>query len=97
MKNVFDYLKILLLAALVSALMLLAYDYYFAMKIVAVDFSDVSEYMAQLRTQYAKEEIGEEELHQGLEYVKQFLEQIPDNYVVLREEAVLKNAQTMRP
>ncbi len=78
----------------VTVISLVAYDRYFATKIVVLD---TTSYLQDVREQYVKGKMSDEELEKRLLKLKNALESQPKNSVVLNAEVVMKNAKRIEP
>lgn len=85
---------ILFISVLTSILSVFVYDRYFAQKIVAVD---IKGYIAEQRDLYVAGKINDEQLKQNIDRLEKVLADIPKNKVVIMGDAVIRNAEIVKP
>lgn len=73
---------------------ILAYDRLYAQKVVAVD---IKGYIAQQRDSYLNGKINDDELKKSFDRLEAVITSIPKNRVVIMGDAVVRNAETVRP
>ncbi len=75
----------------VSSLSIFAYDKYYAKKIATFD---LVQYLKDKKNQYVNGEIDDEQLQYKINNeLQKIIDNIPDNYVVITRDVVLKNAE----
>ena len=90
----FPWIRISLISIGISLLSVLAYDRYFAPKIVAID---VRGYMAAQKELYLSGKINDETLKGNLERLQRIIEGVPKNKTVLMGDVVLRNEESLKP
>ncbi len=70
------------------------YDHWYAQKIVAVD---IKGYIAQQRDNYLAGKLSDEELRKSFDRLEAAITSIPKNRVIIMGDAVVRNAETVRP
>ena len=84
-----------LLSSLVTAALLVAYDRYFAQKIVALD---VKGYIAEQRDLYLAGKINDTQLKESFDRLEKAKERVPGNRVIiLGDVLVRKNVEEIKP
>jgi hypothetical protein len=71
-----------------------AYDRLYAQKVVAVD---IKGYIAQQRDNYLAGKLNDEELKRSFDRLETVITTIPKNRVVIMGDAVVRNAETVKP
>ena len=84
-------LAISLVASLAT---LYTYDRWYAQKVVAVD---IKGYIAQQRENYLAGKLNDEELKRSFDHLERVITTIPRNRVVIMGDAVVRNAETIKP
>lgn len=90
----FNWLITLLISLLISLASIFIYDRFFVQKIVAVD---VKGYIAEQRDLYLSGKINEEQLKANIDRLEKVVTSIPRSKVVIMGDAVIKNAEVVRP
>ncbi len=70
------------------------YDRWYAQKIVAVD---IKGYIAQQRDDYLAGKLNDDELKKSFDHLERIITTIPRNRVVIMGDAVVRNAETLKP
>jgi hypothetical protein len=70
------------------------YDYWYAQKVVAVD---IKGYIAQQRDNYLAGKLNDEELRKSFDRLEAVITSIPKNRVIIMGDAVVRNAETVKP
>ena len=70
------------------------YDHWYAQKIVAVD---IKGYIAQQRDNYLAGKLNDEELRKSFDRLEAVITSIPKNRVIIMGDAVVRNAETVKP
>ncbi len=70
------------------------YDLWYAQKIVAVDLKG---YIAQQRDNYLAGKLNDDELKRSFDHLERIITTIPRNRVVIMGDAVVRNAETIKP
>jgi hypothetical protein len=70
------------------------YDRWYAQKIVAVDLKG---YIAQQRDNYLAGKLNDDELKKSFDRLESVITAIPKNRVVIMGDAVVRNAETVKP
>jgi hypothetical protein len=70
------------------------YDHWYAQKIVAVDLKG---YIAQQRDNYLAGKLNDDELKRSFDRLETVITAIPKNRVVIMGDAVVRNAETIKP
>ena len=70
------------------------YDRWYAQKVVAVD---IKGYIAQQRDNYLAGKLNDEELRKSFDRLEAVITAIPKNRVIIMGDAVVRNAETVRP
>ena len=73
---------------------LYTYDRWYAQKVVAVD---IKGYIAQQRENYLTGKLNDEELKRSFDHLERVITTIPRNRVVIMGDAVVRNAETIKP
>jgi hypothetical protein len=73
---------------------LYGYDRWYAQKIVAVD---IKGYIAQQRDNYLAGKLNDDELKRSFDHLERIITTIPRNRVVIMGDAVVRNAETIKP
>ncbi|MEW6003649.1 MAG: hypothetical protein AB1638_13525 [Nitrospirota bacterium] len=90
----FNWLLTLLISLLMSLASILIYDRFFVQKIVAVD---VKGYIAEQRDLYISGKINDEQLKANIDRMEKTVTSIPKNKVIIMGDAVIRNAEVVRP
>ena len=77
-----------------SVVSIVAYDRYFATRIVAVD---IKGFIAGQRDLFVQGKINDDQLKRNIESLERLIENIPSNEVVIMGDAVVRNAETIKP
>jgi hypothetical protein len=88
------FIIMLTLNVIVSASFIYFYDQKFAVKIKAFDMRG---YMVDQKKQFFSGKVTEEELFKSLDRVDEILSQESKNTLILSRDAVLRNAQFIKP
>ena len=92
------YISVLMLCLAVSIVASLAtvagYDRWFAQKVVAVD---IKGYIAQQRDSYLAGKLNDDELKRSFDRLETAITAIPKNRVIIMGDAVVRNAETIKP
>jgi hypothetical protein len=70
------------------------YDRWYAQKVVAVD---IKGYIAQQRDNYLAGKLNDDELKRSFDRLETVITAIPRNRVVIMSDAVVRNAETVKP
>jgi len=70
------------------------YDRWYAQKVVAVD---IKGYIAQQRDNYLAGKLSDEELRKSFDRLEAVITAIPKNRVIIMGDAVVRNAETVKP
>ncbi|MHC1699251.1 MAG: hypothetical protein AB9919_14530 [Geobacteraceae bacterium] len=70
------------------------YDRWFAQKVVAVD---IKGYIAQQRDNYLAGKLNDDELKKSFDRLETVITAIPKNRVIIMGDAVVRNAETVKP
>ena len=70
------------------------YDHWYAQKVVAVD---IKGYIAQQRDNYLAGKLNDEELRKSFDRLEAVITAIPKNRVIIMGDAVVRNAETVKP
>ena len=70
------------------------YDRWFAQKVVAVD---IKGYIAQQRDNYLAGKLNDDELKRSFDRLETVITAIPKNRVIIMGDAVVRNAETVKP
>ena len=70
------------------------YDRWFAQKVVAVD---IKGYIAQQRDNYLTGKLNDDELRKSFDRLEAIITAIPKNRVIIMGDAVVRNAETVKP
>jgi len=70
------------------------YDRWYAQKVVAVD---IKGYIAQQRDNYLAGKLNDEELRKSFDRLEAVITSIPKNRVIIMGDAVVRNAETVKP
>ena len=93
-----NFISTVLLYGIVSASVSLAtvagYDRWYAQKVVAVD---IKGYIAQQRDSYLAGKLNDDELKRSFDRLEAVITAIPENRVVIMGDAVVRNAETVKP
>jgi len=84
----------LLLSIAASSAAISVYDRYFAVKVVSLDLKG---YIGRLRDDYGSNKITQEQFKQRLDHLENLVGRLPENYVVLTSDVVVRNAQKIQP
>ncbi len=89
-----SYLETVIIAVAITAVTLIGYDRYMALKIFTVDLKG---YLRTQKTLLVAGEISETEWQTRLDMIEQFLDRAADNphHVILLQDVVLRNAETI--
>jgi len=90
----FNWLLTLLISLLISLVSIFVYDRFFVQKIVAVD---VKGYIAEQRDLYISGKINEEQLKANIDKMEKAVTSIPRNKVIIMGDAIIRNAEVVRP
>ena len=90
----FNWLLTLLISLLISLVSIFVYDRFFVQKIVAVD---VKGYIAEQRDLYISGKINEEQLKANIDKIEKAVTSIPKNKIIIMGDAVIRNAEVVRP
>lgn len=71
-----------------------AYDRWYAQKVVAVD---IKGYIAQQRDNYLAGKLNDDELRKSFDRLEAVITAIPKNRVIIMGDAVVRNAETVKP
>ena len=71
-----------------------AYDHWYAQKVVAVD---IKGYIAQQRDNYLAGKMNDDELRKSFDRLEAVITAIPKNRVIIMGDAVVRNAETVKP
>jgi hypothetical protein len=93
-ERLFNWLLTLLISLLISMASILVYDRFFVQKIVAVD---VKGYIAEQRDLYISGKINDEQLKENIDKMEKVVTSIPRNKVIIMGDAVIRNAEVVRP
>jgi hypothetical protein len=77
-----------------SLVTILGYDRLYAQKVVAVD---IKGYIAQQRDSYLAGKLNDDELKKSFDRLETVITAIPKNRVVIMGDAVVRNAETVKP
>ena len=92
------FVSVLMLCLTVSICSSLAtvagYDRWFAQKVVSVD---IKGYIAQQRDNYLAGKLSDEELRKSFDRLEAVITAIPKNRVIVMGDAVVRNAETVKP
>jgi len=70
------------------------YDRWYAQKVVSVD---IKGYISQQRDNYLAGKLSDEELRKSFDRLEAVITAIPKNRVIIMGDAVVRNAETVRP
>jgi len=70
------------------------YDRWFAQKVVAVD---IKGYISQQRDDYLAGKLNDDELKKSFDRLENVITAIPKNRVIIMGDAVVRNAETVKP
>lgn len=70
------------------------YDRWYAQKVVAVD---IKGYIAQQRDNYLAGKLNDDELRKSFDRLEAVITAIPKNRVIIMGDAVVRNAETVKP
>ena len=70
------------------------YDRWYAQKVVAVD---IKGYIAQQRDNYLSGKLNDDELKRSFDRLETVITAIPKNRVIIMGDAVVRNAETVKP
>ncbi|WP_246562040.1 hypothetical protein [Geobacter grbiciae] len=70
------------------------YDRWYAQKVVAVD---IKGYIAQQRDNYLAGKLSDDDLRKSFDRLEAVITSIPKNRVVIMGDAVVRNAETVKP
>ena len=70
------------------------YDRWYAQKVVAVD---IKGYIAQQRDNYLTGKLNDDELRKSFDRLEAVITAIPKNRVIIMGDAVVRNAETVKP
>lgn len=73
---------------------IVGYDQWFAQKVVAVD---IKGYIAQQRDNYLAGKLNDDELKKSFDRLENVITAIPKNRVIIMGDAVVRNAETVKP
>lgn len=77
-----------------SLVTIFGYDRLYAQKVVAVD---IKGYIAQQRDSYLAGKLNDDELKKSFDRLETVITAIPKNRVVIMGDAVVRNAETVKP
>lgn len=77
-----------------SLVTIFGYDRLYAQKVVAVD---IKGYIAQQRDSYLAGKLNDDELKRSFDRLESVITAIPKNRVVIMGDAVVRNAETVKP
>ena len=89
-----SYLVTFLMCLAVSAGAIYLYDRYYATKIVSID---IRKYVADQRSLFLDGKLTEKDLNSNLDRLRQLIDGVPSNSVVIASDVVIKNAETIAP
>ena len=84
----------LMVSVLVTAGGVLAYDQYFAQKVVAVDLKG---FLKQQKDEYLDGKITEDDVDRRMDELERFVDQIPKNHSVILGDVVVRNIEVLKP
>ncbi len=84
----------LMVSILVTAGGVLAYDQYFAQKVVAVDLKG---FLQQQKDEYLDGKITEDDVDRRMDELERFVDQIPKNHSVILGDVVVRNIEVLKP
>ena len=88
-------ISVCLAVSLVASLATIAgYDRWYAQKVVAVD---IKGYIAQQRDNYLAGKLNDDELRKSFDRLEAVITAIPKNRVIIMGDAVVRNAETVKP
>ena len=70
------------------------YDHWYAQKVVAVD---IKGYIAQQRDNYLAGKLNDDDLRKSFDRLEAVITAIPKNRVIIMGDAVVRNAETLKP
>lgn len=73
---------------------IVGYDRWYAQKVVAVD---IKGYIAQQRDNYLAGKLNDDELRRSFDRLEAVITAIPKNRVIIMGDAVVRNAETVKP
>lgn len=73
---------------------IIGYDRWYAQKVVAVD---IKGYIAQQRDNYLAGKLNDDELKRSFDRLETVITAIPKNRVIIMGDAVVRNAETVKP
>ena len=73
---------------------IVGYDRWYAQKVVAVD---IKGYIAQQRDNYLAGKLNDDELRKSFDRLEAVITAIPKNRVIIMGDAVVRNAETIKP
>lgn len=73
---------------------IVGYDRWFAQKVVAVD---IKGYISQQRDNYLAGKLNDDELKKSFDRLETVITAIPKNRVIIMGDAVVRNAETVKP
>lgn len=88
------WLAAILLFCFISALSIVVYDRCFSTRIVSID---IKGFIAAQRDLYVQGKISDEQLKRNIDSLERTLQKIPANVVVIMGDAVVKNAEVIKP
>ena len=99
--GLFHFIVVVLISAISSVSSVMIYDHYFATKIVSID---IKSYLDGQRKQYVANKLSNEQLNKNMDNIKNIIDNMPKNYVLLVNlpvpneigTMVVKNAQTIK-
>ena len=83
-----------LVSLVVSVLSIFVYDHFFIKKIVSLD---IKGYIAEQRDLYLAGKINDEQFRANIDKLEARVKSIPSNQVVIMGDAVVKNAEIVKP
>lgn len=83
-----------LVSILMSALSIFVYDRFFTQKVVSLD---IKGYIAEQRDLYLSGKINDEQFRANIDKLEAKVKSVPKNRVVIMGDAVVKNAEVIKP
>lgn len=90
----FTVLFCLVISVFASLTTIAGYDHWYAQKVVAVD---IKGYIAQQRDNYLAGKLNDDELRKSFDRLEEVITSIPKNRVIIMGDAVVRNAETVKP
>lgn len=88
------WLMTVIISLLMSALSIFVYDRFFIQKIVAID---IKGYIAEQRDLFLAGKINDEQFKANIDKLEAAVKNMPDNKVLIMGDAVVKNAEVIKP